>query len=100
MRKMIKSNPNYKGTLEITSFRGLTKQDIKELERKMPRPISVEEVKKLALKYYEDGGDGVVECWEDYQILDAINNEGMTTEAAWLSMFNMYYNVTEDIRNS
>ena len=66
----------------------------------MEKIITVEEVKKLALKYYEDGGDGVVECWEDYQIKEAIEFEGMTKEADWLKMFGCYYAVTEDIRNS
>ena len=63
-------------------------------------PITVEKVKALALKHYNSGGDSVVECWEDYQILDAINKEGMTTEADWLAMFRFVEAVTEDIRNS
>lgn len=63
-------------------------------------PITVEEVKALAQKHYEEGGDAVVECWEDYQIKDAIIKERMTTEADWLAMFGFINAVAENKRNS
>lgn len=61
--------------------------------------ISIADVRKLSLKYYEDGGDGVYECYSDSQILDAIE-AGAVTEADWVKVFSHYYNVREDIRNS
>lgn len=32
--------------------------------------MTVEEVKKYAMKNYENGGDAIVECWEDSDIED------------------------------
>ena len=61
--------------------------------------ITIEEVRKLALKYYEVGGDGVYECYEDSQILEEIE-AGAVTEAVWLRIFGVFYSVGEDIRNS
>jgi hypothetical protein len=42
--------------------------------------MTIEEMKKLALKHYEDGGDSIVECWdtEDYEEYRA--NYGDDTE--------------------
>lgn len=65
----------------------------------MEKKITVEEVKKLALKHYKDGGDGVYECYEDSQILEEIE-AGNTTENDWLKTFGVFYSVGEDIRNS
>lgn len=61
--------------------------------------ITIEEVRKLALKYYEDGGDGVYECYEDFQITEEIE-AGAVTEADWLRIFGVFFSVGEDIRNS
>ena len=60
---------------------------------------SVEQVRKLALQFYNDGGDGVYECYEDFQIQEEINN-GRNTQASWLKMFRVFESVGEDIRNS
>ena len=60
---------------------------------------SVEQVRKLALQFYNDGGDGVYECYEDFQIQEEIDN-GRNTQASWLRMFRVFESVTEDIRNS
>lgn len=28
------------------------------------QPVTFEELQKLALKHYNEGGDGIVECWD------------------------------------
>lgn len=61
--------------------------------------ITIDEVRKLALKNYENGGDGVYECYEDFQITEEIE-AGAITEADWLRIFDVFYSVGEDIRNS
>lgn len=61
--------------------------------------ITVEEVKALACKHYESGGDAVVECYEDRQIQRNIQG-GMTTKESWLELFRFLDAVAEDIRNS
>ena len=60
---------------------------------------SVEQVRKLALQFYNDGGDGVYECYEDFQIQEEID-KGRNTQASWLRMFGVFESVAEDIRNS
>lgn len=79
----------------------MVKRMIEEYQKSqiMKKAITVEEVRKLALKYYEDGGDGVYECYEDSQILEEIE-AGKTTENDWLKVFGVFYSVGEDIRNS
>ena len=50
--------------------------------------ITVAEVRRLALKHYNEGGDGVVECYMDSDIQLMID-EGYTTEAHWIRFFQM-----------
>lgn len=52
--------------------------------------MTVKEVFDFAMKNYEVGGDVVVECWEDSDIQDAID-EGATTERDWRDIFNIYH---------
>lgn len=61
--------------------------------------ITVAEVRKLAREYYDHGGDGIIECYEDYQIQADID-AGMTTKKDWIKSFKVFYDVGEDIRNS
>ena len=61
------------------------------------KKITVKDVRKLAMKYYNHGGDSVVECWDDQEIQAAIDNEGMTTERDWLSMFGAVSAVEADV---
>jgi len=38
--------------------------------------LTVERVKEVALEHYEEGGDGIIECWTDKDIQDWINGKG------------------------
>lgn len=62
----------------------------------MKNKITVVEVKKLAQEYYFQGGDGVVECYEDFQIQDEIN-QGMTTPQDWIESFRTFQEVSRDL---
>jgi hypothetical protein len=61
--------------------------------------ITVAEVKRLAMANYNNGGDGVIECYEDKDIQEDIDN-GMTTEKDWLQSFGVRDEVIKDIQNS
>lgn len=61
--------------------------------------ITVAEVRKLAREYYNRGGDGIIECYEDYQIQADIDN-GMVTKKDWIKSFKVSYDIERDIRNS
>ena len=65
----------------------------------MAKKITVEEVRKLAMKNYNRGGDGVIECWEDSDIQEAID-DGMITSAQWLKSFHGFDAVRRDIQNA
>lgn len=34
--------------------------------------LTVEQVRKLAMKHYEEGGDVIIECWTDEDIAESI----------------------------
>jgi hypothetical protein len=42
--------------------------------------MTVEEMKALALKHYNDGGDTVYECWDRKDYEEIINHYGDETE--------------------
>lgn len=52
----------------------------------MEKAITIAEVRQLAQENYDDGGDAVVECWTDADILNAIC-DGLTTPALWVKSF-------------
>ena len=61
--------------------------------------MTVKEVFDFAMKNYEVGGDVVVECWEDSDIQDAID-DGATTERDWRDIFNLYYFTRLDVEKT
>lgn len=65
----------------------------------MVKKITVEEVRKLAMKNYNRGGDCVVEYWEDADIQEAID-DGMITSAQWLKSFHSFDAVRRDTQNT
>lgn len=40
------------------------------------KKLSIEEIKQIALKYYESGGHRIIECYTDEMIEDWIEEEG------------------------
>ena len=61
--------------------------------------MTVKEVFDFAMKNYEVGGDVVVECWEDSDIQDAID-DGAITERDWRDIFNLYYFTRLDVEKT
>ena len=61
--------------------------------------LTVEKVKELALKNYNKGGDGIYECYEDYQIEELIKS-GVDTEAKLLVLFKEHYEIDEEHRKA
>lgn len=49
--------------------------------------LTYSEFMALALKYYNEGGDSVYECWEKYQFDDYVNQFGPITEEVALKIF-------------
>jgi len=79
------------------------------IEGKYPE-LTVELVKKVAMKHYEEGGDTIIECWSDAEIQDWIDGTGEWAETPLngakgtmkdlLCMFDLVDSVREDIQNS
>ena len=57
--------------------------------------LTIERVKELAKQNYNRGGDVIVECYEDYQIRDLIDN-GIDTEKKLLNFFAKQYEIDEE----
>ena len=61
--------------------------------------LTVERVKELAWKYHEKGGDGVYNCYEDYQIEELIKS-GIDTEEKLIEWFKTQYEIDEEYRKA
>ena len=63
----------------------------------MARKITVESVKALAQKMYDQGADFIVECMEDEEIQSAIDG-GLTSKAKWIGYIKEYNSHVSDIK--
>lgn len=61
--------------------------------------LTIEKVKELARKNYCKGGDIIVECYEDKEIQELIDN-GIDTEEKLLKMFRERYEIDEEYRKA
>jgi hypothetical protein len=55
--------------------------------------LTYEQFMALALEHYNEGGDRVYECWEEYQFDDYVKLFGPITEEQTLKIFNTYKNL-------
>jgi hypothetical protein len=55
--------------------------------------LTYEQFMALALEHYNEGGDCVYECWEEYQFDDYVYLFGPITEEQALKIFNTYKNL-------
>jgi hypothetical protein len=62
------------------------------------RTLTWEEFYKLALRNYENGGDSVVECWDENTFNGYVRECGPITEKTALDMFNTYNEIWSDMR--
>lgn len=63
----------------------------------MAKKLTIEEVKEIAMKNYEKGGDVIIECWDDEDIADWIKREG--TRKALKETFKLYNSYFTEIGN-
>ena len=64
----------------------------------MKKPLTWKELYKLALRNYENGGDGIVECWDESTFNEYVAEFGPITEEAALQMFKTDQEIWEDMR--
>jgi hypothetical protein len=58
--------------------------------------MTYEELKALALKHYNEGGDGVYECWDRQTFNEYVELFGEITRADALRMFRAWSGVCAD----
>ena len=60
--------------------------------------LTWKEFYKLALRNYENGGDGIVECWDERTFNEYVNEFGPITEKVALNMFDTAEQIWTDMR--
>lgn len=60
--------------------------------------MTYEELMALALKHYNQGGDGVYECWDRQTFDEYVAEHGEITHKDALRMFGIWDAVCDDIR--
>lgn len=60
--------------------------------------LTVEEVKKIAMENYNKGGDVIIECWDDADIQEWIDDKG--TKTALKRLFGLYDDKRRDIEST
>lgn len=61
------------------------------------KELTWKEFYKLALRNYENGGDGFVECWDESTFNEYVAELGPITEEAALQMFKTAMDIYIDI---
>lgn len=59
----------------------MTKTLCKRVGNPATQKLTVSEVKRIAMNYYNRGGDMIIECWDDKDIRKWIQTSGGTMEA-------------------
>ena len=62
------------------------------------KELTWKEFYKLALKNYENGGDGIVECWDENTFNEYVAEFGPITEKVARGMFETAVDVWNDMR--
>ena len=60
--------------------------------------MTYEELMALALKHYNEGGDGVYECWDRRTFDEYVSIHGKITREDALKMFGVWESIWNDIR--
>lgn len=66
--------------------------------KNMKKALTWKEFYKLALRNYENGGDGIVECWDENTFNEYVNEFGPITEKVALDMFDTAEEIWTDMR--
>ena len=71
---------------------------------KAEEKLTVKKVKEIAKKNYNNGGDTIIECWDNKNIQDFIDGTGEYNKPATIkdlmNLFELYDDVSNDIKNS
>ena len=62
------------------------------------KPLTWKELYKLALRNYETGGDGIVECWDENTFNEYVAEFGPITEKIAYKMFDTAMDIYQDMR--
>lgn len=62
------------------------------------KTLTWKEFYKLALRNYENGGDGVVECWDENTFNEYVTEFGPITEKTAHKMFDTAMDIYRDMR--
>lgn len=62
------------------------------------KELTWKEFYKLALKNYENGGDGIVECWDESTFNEYVAEFGLITEKVARDMFKTAVDVWNDMQ--
>ena len=57
----------------------------------MARAITYEELIDMAKKHYNEGGDGIVECWDEHAFNTYVEMFGPITERTAMSLIRLGY---------
>ena len=82
-------------TIEF-EFNNATKRE--SLKESNEKPLTFDEFQEFAMKHYNSGGDGVVECWDEQAFDGYVKEFGPITRKVALSIFRMYNSTYGDIR--
>ena len=63
----------------------------------MKNTLSFEEFKKLAMEHYNEGGDSIVECWDQKVFDEYVAEFGAMTKKKALYMFKVNKSYENDI---
>lgn len=61
--------------------------------------MNYKELKKFALEHYEEGGDGVYECWDEKTFNEYVAEFGEITEEKALTMFHRYNEICKEFQS-
>lgn len=67
-------------------------------EAKKMKELTWKEFYKLALKNYENGGDGIVECWDENTFNEYVAEFGPITEKVARDMFETAVDIWNDMQ--
>ena len=84
---------------DIWTFDELTQYvDNQRKEAKEMKALTWKEFYKLALRNYENGGDGIVECWDENTFNEYVSEFGPITEKVALDMFDTAEQIWTDMQ--
>ena len=63
----------------------------------MKKGLTYDEFMKLSLEYYEKGGDGYYECWDEKQFNEYVAEFGTITKRKALKMYKLSQSIEMDM---